>query len=159
MVRRRGAQATDSLWADSDAHGQGATGAQLQRGWERNALLSLYFGPSPASLAQPTASFETLAGKWVVAPVTDTLIYSSSRVRPELARWVDDVAKWDFTQIAPAHFDVRPGTPADLRAAFAPTLASAGAAAGGGGGERPYVSGDVRLLDDIAGSLVKLKVI
>ena len=46
-----------------------------------------------------------LKGKWVVAPVTDSLIYRSDRVKPELARWVDDVSKWDFTTIAPAHFD------------------------------------------------------
>ena len=42
----------------------------------------------------------------------------------ELARWVDDVASWDFKMIAPSHFDAKPGTPADLRAAFAPTLAT-----------------------------------
>ena len=41
----------------------------------------------------------------MVAPVTDSLIYRSDRVKPELARWVDDVSKWDFTTIAPAHFD------------------------------------------------------
>ena len=75
----------------------------LQRGWERNTLLSLYFGPSPASLVDPDTSFRTLAGKWIVAPVTDTLIYRSSKVQPEIARWVDDVTKWDFTTIAPSH--------------------------------------------------------
>ena len=31
-----------------------------------------------------------LTGKWVVAPVTDALIYRSDRVKPELARWADD---------------------------------------------------------------------
>ena len=47
--------------------------------------------------------------------MTDSLIYRSDRVKPELARWVDDVSKWDFTTIAPAHFDAG-------RAAAHPTL-------------------------------------
>ena len=124
---------------------------RLQRGWERNALLSLYFGPSPASLVDPDSSFQSLQRRWVVAPVTDKLIYASQRVQPELARWVDDVARWEFTTIAPAHFDVQPGTADDFSRAFAPTL--------GRPGERPYARGDVQLLDDIGTKLKELKVI
>jgi len=127
---------------------------QVQRGWERNTLLSLYFGPSPKTLVDPSASFNSLRGKWVVAPVTDALIYRSDRVKPELTRWVDDVARWDFKTIAPAHFDAGPGTAEELKAAFAPTLAPEPRA------ERaPYDAADVRLLDDIATQLIKLKVI
>ena len=66
---------------------------------------------------------------------------------------MDDVAKWDFTTIAPSHFAARPGTPHDLRAAFAPTLAAPS------GGARPYAVADVRLLEDIGDVLVKFKVI
>ena len=135
-----------------------ATAAQTQRGWERNALLSLYFGPSPSSLVEPDPSFQRLAGKWVVAPVTDSLIYRSERVQPELARWVADVARWDFKVIAPAHFDARAGTPAELKAAFEPTLA-AGVPGSEAPSGRPYVAGDVKLLDQIAGALVKIKII
>ena len=109
-----------------------------------------------ASLVDPDASFEALRERWVVAPVTDALIYRSDRVRPALARWVDDVARWDFTTIAPAHFDAHAGTPADLRAAFAPTLGGDG---GDGAAKKPYNAGDDQLLEDISGALVKLKVI
>lgn len=118
--------------------------------------LSLYFGPSPKTLVDPDASFSALADRWIVAPVTDTLIYRSARVQPEIARWVDDVARWDFRTIAPAHFMARPGTPDDVRSAFAPTLA---ATSDSSAAQRPFAAGDVRLLDDIAGVLVKIKII
>ena len=78
-------------------------------------------------------------------------------VKPALARWVDDVAAWDFTTIAPAHFDAHAGTPADLRAAFAPTLADAGDAQQRP--PKPYDAADAQLLEDISGALIKLKVI
>ena len=120
--------------------------------------------------AQPqlTAAIGTVRasarGRWIVAPVTDTLIYRSDRVKPEIARWVDDVAKWDFSMIAPSHFTARPGTPADIKSAFAPTLASSrgGAAAdpeGAPAATRPFAQGDVQLLDDIAGALKQIKII
>lgn len=143
------AAATATEESDSDA----AMAARLQRGWERNSLLSLYFGPSPSSLVDPDPSFQTLQSKWIVAPVTDKLIYRSDRVKPELARWVEDVGKWDFKMIAPAHFDVRPGTSADFKAAFAPTLKAASEPG------RPYDRGDVQLLDDLAEALVGIKII
>ena len=157
----------ERLWTQSDARGAGSGAEQLQRGWERDVLLSLYFGPSPRSIVDPHASFEALADKWIVAPVTDTLIYRSDRVRPEIARWGEDIASWDFKLIAPAHFAARPGTPDDVRAAFAPTTAG-GSAAGavvasgkqqGSPQVRPYVAGDVQLLDEIAGALVKVGII
>lgn len=156
--RGTGAAEIEGLWKASDAAGPGTVDEQLQRGWERNALLSLYFGPSPATLVQPDASFNALADKWIVAPVTDSLIYRSERVRPELTRWVDDVAKWDFTLIAPAHFTARPGTADDLRAAFAPTVAKADTVAATRAA-RPFVSGDVRLLDQIHDALVQVRII
>ena len=149
--RGTAAQEVQGLWSASDASGQGDSSEVLQRGWERNTLLSLYFGPSPKSLVDPDESFQKLTKHWVVAPVTDSLIYRSDRVKPELTRWVNDVGRWDFNMIAPAHFDARAGTPEDLRAAFAPTLATKDG--------KPYVEGDVRLLDDLAGALQKLKVI
>ena len=36
----------------------------LQRGWERNVLLSLFFGPAPQSIVEPHASFAKLPGAW-----------------------------------------------------------------------------------------------
>ena len=158
-----GSKDIGQLWT-SDAPGrQGSEAEQLQRGWERNVVLSLFFGPSPATIVDPKPTFQALEGRWVVAPVTDSLIYASDRVQPELARWVDDLARWDFRMIAPSHFDAREGTPEDLRAAFAPTLAkSRGGAATDPATPvtaRPYNVDDVRLLDGIATELVKLKVI
>jgi hypothetical protein len=157
--RGSAAEAVEELWSATDAAGgaKGGAAAQLQRGWERDALLSLFFGPSPASIVDPAPSFALLADKWRVAPVTDTLIYRSERVRPELRRWVDDVARWDFTTIAPSHFAVRPGTPADLKTAFAPTLASC--EDGAPEADRPFDAADAQLLDDIAGPLRALKII
>lgn len=83
--------------------------------------------------------------------MTDTLIYRSERVRPEIARWVDDVTKWDFTLIAPGHFTARPGTPEDMKAAFANTIS--------GEGSRLFPEGDVKLLDDAARALKFTKII
>ena len=68
LVNWRGsaAQEVEGLWARTEAlrteaaanggakDDASAAAAQLQRGWERNTLLSLYFGPSPASLVEPT---------------------------------------------------------------------------------------------------------
>ena len=34
--------------------------------------------------------------------------------KPELARWVEDVSRWDFKMIAPAHFAAAPGTAGHL---------------------------------------------
>jgi len=156
--RGTAANEVEQLWASQDATpGEMAAAAQevrLQRGWERNALLSLYFGPKPSTLVNPDASFNMIKDKWLVAPVTDALIYRSDRVKPELARWIDDVAQWDFKTIAPAHFAAGPGTADELRAAFAPTLKPEPRA-----NRAPYDAGDVQLLDDIAKQLVKIGII
>lgn len=86
--------------------------------------------------------------------VTDSLIYRSDRVKPEVARWVDDLARWDFTTISPSHFAAGPGTPEDLRAAFATTLQQEPRV-----NRAPFDKNDIRLLDDIAGELLKVKII
>ena len=91
--------------------------------------------------------------------MTDSLIYRSSKVKPELTRWVNDVAQWDFTTIAPAHFQAAPGTAAELKAAFDPTLAAPGGVVPSRDQRAPYAPGDVQLLDDIAEQLIKLGVI
>ena len=76
------------------------------------------------------------------------------KVGPAAKQWADSMAAdWDFKLIAPAHFEVRPGTPADLKAAFAPTLDQSDNA------PRPYDAADDKLLEDISGVLRKLKVI
>eukprot|EP00747_Dinoflagellata_sp_TGD_P220476 gnl/TRDRNA2_/TRDRNA2_92462_c0_seq1.p1 gnl/TRDRNA2_/TRDRNA2_92462_c0~~gnl/TRDRNA2_/TRDRNA2_92462_c0_seq1.p1 ORF type:complete len:479 (+),score=75.09 gnl/TRDRNA2_/TRDRNA2_92462_c0_seq1:60-1439(+) len=104
----------------SDKNAQSSSSQQLQRGWERNVLFSLYFGPATESIIDPdVSSFKQLAGKWIVPPVLDTLNYKPQKVRPELRRWFDDITKWDIKMISPSHFDARPGTSDDVRVAFA----------------------------------------
>ena len=128
---------------------------ELQRGWERNVLLSLFFGPSPESLVHPDPAFQRLSERWIVAPVTDSLVYRSSRVKPELRRWVDDVAKWDIKYISPSHFAAKQGTSQDWKRAFQATLAD-----GAGQPEKkPFCEQDARLLEGISTQLVKLNVI
>ena len=103
-------------------------------------------------IIDPSASFEKVVkAGWRVAPVTGSLVYASDRVRPELGRWVDDVAKWDFAYISPAHFAAGRGTPADLRRAFGPVLA--------GARDPAYTAGDLRLLETLSAALKKLDVI
>mmetsp|Transcript_26647 Transcript_26647/g.49053 ORF Transcript_26647/g.49053 Transcript_26647/m.49053 type:complete len:594 (+) Transcript_26647:75-1856(+) len=151
-----GAQDIKNFYADANM--QGSTSEQVQRGWERNALLSLFFGPKPSTLVDPDPSFQKLKGHWIVAPVTNTLIYASDSVKPDLRRWIDDITKWDFKYISPSHFQAGPGTPDDVKEAFAPTLASSDTRSSGKA-DRPYDSGDVKLLDDISSGLKTLKVI
>jgi len=60
--------------------------------------------------------------------------------------------------IAPSHFAARPGTGADLRAAFAPTLAKT-PSGGANEASQPYNTGDVQLLEDISDVLQRLRII
>ncbi|KAJ8605229.1 hypothetical protein CTAYLR_000482 [Chrysophaeum taylorii] len=91
-----------------------------RRGWERNALLALTFGPSPESLIDPRPAFDKISDRWLVAPVCQNLVYASDLVRPAVRRWVEDVAKLDFVRLAPAHFAVARCSPAEFRRAFDP---------------------------------------
>ncbi|KAJ1452895.1 hypothetical protein M885DRAFT_486172 [Pelagophyceae sp. CCMP2097] len=149
-----------------------ADGDEARRGWRRNALLALYFGPSPESIMDPRKSFEALAERWAVAPVCASLIYASKDVRPALRDWVEAVASLDFELAAPSHFSFAKCTPKDFRRAFAAVLGDAPAeaapwdklrAALGLSGEperrEDYDAGDVRLLSDISKLLLKLGVI
>ena len=124
---------------------------ELQRGWERNVLLSLFFGPSPESLVDPEPAFRRLEGRWIVAPVTDSLVYRSRKVQPELKRWVADVGKWDVKYISPSHFRAAPGTSKDWTSAFSATL--------GASTEKPYCERDAFLLEGISAALTRAGVI
>ena len=131
---------------------QRAAPAQLQRlGARRAALL---FGPSPASIVDLAPSFALLADKWRVAPVTDTLIYRSERVRPESAAGRRR-RPLDFTTIAPSHFAVRPARPPTSKPPSRPPSCEDGAPEA----DRPFDAADAQLLDDIAGPLRALKII
>ncbi|NJN30736.1 MAG: DUF4336 domain-containing protein [Synechococcales cyanobacterium RM1_1_8] len=123
--------------------------ARRTKGWQRITLFSFYFRPSAlaevrwgqvlrdvrqASDRSSRAyfglfpfqwqehwqqSFETLrnGGQLFVAPVLQKLILNRSP--QQVLDWVDRVARWDFTQVIPAHFDAPVNaTPAAFRQAF-----------------------------------------
>lgn len=144
----------------------GAAQGNPTRGWQRNALLALTFGPSPDSLIDPKPAFDKIAGKWFVAPVCDSLVYASDRVRPSLRIWVDQVAKFDFVRLAPAHFAVAPCTPAQFKAAFDPvfkdtsTSKTTWATLANFIKPRPALpDSDTKLINDLADALKRLRVI
>lgn len=144
-----------------------------QSGWQRNALLALTFGPSPESLVDPSSAFDTIAERWLVAPVCNSLVYASERVRPALKTWVDQIAKLDFVRIAPAHFAVARCTPAQFKAAFEPLLQDNDLLVEdkrpfnmaqlrrqlGFREESPFPQSDVKLINDLADFLRQLRVI
>jgi hypothetical protein len=59
--------------------------AARRKGWQRMALLVLYFGPS--NLLQPQASFEAISERLIVGPVVETLVYSKVCWRGFGAHW------------------------------------------------------------------------
>lgn len=144
-----------------------------QSGWQRNALLALTFGPSPESLVDPSSAFDTIADRWLVAPVCNSLVYASERVRPALKMWVEQIAKLDFVRIAPAHFAVAKCTPAQFKAAFEPLLQDNDFLLDEkplynlaqfrrllGLRENPsFPQSDVKFINDLAGALKQLRVI
>jgi hypothetical protein len=87
-----------------------------QVGWEKTSLLVSYFFPEHEEL-DPDAgfgvvtwtdgwhdNFNALAGRLLVPPVVRTLLYAQNP--NEVQRWVDRVvARWEFQQIVPAHFE------------------------------------------------------
>jgi Domain of unknown function (DUF4336) len=126
------------------------TPADRRKGWQRIALFAFYFRPSAletvtfgqsirdafkasdrsrksyfgwfpfAWKAHWQQSFEALRGNGrpFVAPILQTLILN--RAPQETLEWADTIAKWDFQQIIPCHFDAPiPATPQQFRQAFA----------------------------------------
>ncbi len=97
-------------------------------GWEKTALLVSYFfpeheEPDPEQFGVVTwtegwhDNFNALAGRLIVPPVVRTLIYAQNPERVQT--WVDKVAKWDFEQIVPAHFEAPiAAKPKEFSAAF-----------------------------------------
>eukprot|EP00418_Pyrodinium_bahamense_P088336 CAMPEP_0179040536 /NCGR_PEP_ID=MMETSP0796-20121207/15696_1 /TAXON_ID=73915 /ORGANISM="Pyrodinium bahamense, Strain pbaha01" /LENGTH=473 /DNA_ID=CAMNT_0020736881 /DNA_START=254 /DNA_END=1674 /DNA_ORIENTATION=+ len=144
--------------------------AQLLRiGWQRDALLALYFGPDGQSIIDPARAFGAINGRWIVGPVCYALVYSG-KIRQEVCNWADAICEWDIQQILPCHFagPVR-GTRDDVGRAFE-VLRGEGAAdspAEAAGFVLPwpfpqpirYRAEDLQLLTDIRNVLVKLNVI
>mmetsp|Transcript_108528 Transcript_108528/g.346365 ORF Transcript_108528/g.346365 Transcript_108528/m.346365 type:complete len:504 (-) Transcript_108528:73-1584(-) len=92
--------------------------ALLKKGWQRDALLALYFGPDGRSIIDPTEAFRAIAGRWLVGPVCYSLVYGGV-IREDVSKWAERLCEWDIQQILPCHFagPVR-GTRDDVRQAF-----------------------------------------
>lgn len=146
--------------------------AQLLRtGWQRDALLALFFGPDGRSIVDPSQAFSAIAGRWLVGPVCYSLVYSG-KIRQEVCEWSDALCEWDIQQILPSHFagPVR-GTADDVRRAFDVLRKAEGAeeSSESGGFSLPwpfpkpepikYRPQDLQLLTDLRNVLVQLKVI
>jgi len=143
----------------------------LRTGWQRDALLALYFGPDGRSIIDPTQAFAAISGRWLVGPVCYSLVYSG-KIRQQVADWAETLCEWDVQRILPSHFagPVR-GTADDIRRAFdvlrRPDSANESAEPDGEPSlpwpfPRPpiqYRSQDLQLLSDLRGVLARLEVI
>jgi hypothetical protein len=119
------------------------------KGWQRICLFALYFQPSVLEIRKWSQTLRDAStapdrsrqgyfglypfawqsgwqqkftdlradGRLLVAPILQTLILN--RAPQQTIAWVDRVAKWEFRQIIPCHFDAPiPTTPQQFRAAF-----------------------------------------
>lgn len=140
--------------------------ALLRKGWQRDALLSLYFGPDGGSIVEPSQAFRSIAGRWIVGPVCYSLVYGG-KIREDVKEWSERLCEWDVQQILPGHF-AGPvgGNPDDIRRAFEVLGENVEAT------EPPdfalpwpfpqpvrYPAEDLKLLTDIRGALRALNVI
>eukprot|EP00435_Cladocopium_sp_Y103_P056870 s640_g19.t1 len=140
--------------------------ALLRKGWQRDALLSLYFGPDGGSIVEPSQAFRSIAGRWIVGPVCYSLVYGG-KIRNEVKEWSERLCEWDVQQILPGHF-AGPvgGNSDDIRRAFEVLGENVEAT------EPPefalpwpfpqpvrYPAEDLKLLTDIRGALRALDVI
>jgi len=90
----------------------------LKVGWQRDALLSIFFGPDGRSILEPQEAFGAVSGRWIVGPVCYALVYGGD-LRREVLDWTNSICEWDFEQILPAHFaGPVAGKPDDVRRAF-----------------------------------------
>ncbi|CAE7667711.1 hflX [Symbiodinium pilosum] len=119
LVNWRGSGETVRQAMQDESSGpQPTENALVRKGWQRNALLSLYFGPDGKSLVDPSKAFQAIAGKWIVGPVCYSLVYGG-RLREEVKDWSERLCRWDVQQILPGHF-AGPigGGRSDIRRAF-----------------------------------------
>jgi hypothetical protein len=135
---------------DSALEGMEDNAVNRRKGWQRTALFAIYFRPSVLErlgLGQTLRnacnapnrsrkayfglfpfrwkdtwkqSFDALrgGGRPFVAPILQTLIFSQAP--RQVLDWADQIARWDFQQIIPCHFDAPiPADPHQFRQAFA----------------------------------------
>lgn len=140
--------------------------ALLRKGWQRDALLSLFFGPDGRSILNPSEAFMSISGRWIVGPVCYSLVYGG-KIRKDVLDWSERLCEWDFEQIIPGHFagPVK-GNRDDVRRAFQ-VLEDGVEATEEPKGMLPwpfpqpvrYRAQDIQLLTDIRGVLRTLNVI
>lgn len=138
----------------------------LRKGWQRDALLALYFGPAGTSIIDPEQAFRAISGKWIVGPVCYSLVYGG-KIREDVLDWANQICEWDFQQILPSHFaGPVSGSRDDVRRAFEVLQENVEAT-------KPpefalpwpfpqpvrYRAEDLQLLSDITGFLRALKVV
>eukprot|EP00931_Biecheleriopsis_adriatica_P066484 TRINITY_DN40828_c0_g1_i1.p1 TRINITY_DN40828_c0_g1~~TRINITY_DN40828_c0_g1_i1.p1 ORF type:complete len:468 (+),score=101.75 TRINITY_DN40828_c0_g1_i1:108-1511(+) len=138
----------------------------LKKGWHRDALLSLFFGPDGQSIIEPSQAFRAVAGRWIVGPVCYSLVYGGM-IREDVKEWSEKICEWDVQQILPGHFaGPVSGNKDDIRRAFEVLDANVDAT------KEPenalpwpfpqpvrYRKEDIQLLTDLRGVLQTLKVI
>lgn len=139
---------------------------RVRLGWQRDALLALYFGPDGRSIVNPDEAFRAISGRWIVGPVCYSLVYGG-QIKRDVLDWISSVCEWDFQQIVPSHFaGPVAGTRDDVRRAFE-VLEDGVDATKSADGALPwpfpqpvrYRPQDMQLLTDIQGVLRQLRVI
>lgn len=138
----------------------------LERGWKRDALLALFFGPDGGSIVDPSKAFGNIQGKWIVGPVCFSLVYGG-KIRQDVRAWANAICEWDFQQILPCHFaGPVSGSRDDVRRAFEVLEDEVNATAEPQGGlpwpfAQPvrYRADDIKLLTDLRDILRNFNVI
>eukprot|EP00747_Dinoflagellata_sp_TGD_P192837 gnl/TRDRNA2_/TRDRNA2_58236_c0_seq1.p1 gnl/TRDRNA2_/TRDRNA2_58236_c0~~gnl/TRDRNA2_/TRDRNA2_58236_c0_seq1.p1 ORF type:complete len:553 (-),score=81.07 gnl/TRDRNA2_/TRDRNA2_58236_c0_seq1:60-1718(-) len=97
-----------------------------EQAWAKMALLVAFFIPARQRLVKGGKaewqegymdSFEMISGRLLVSPILQKLVFE--KASPIVGKWVEDLAKWPFTQVVPAHYAAPvKATPEDLRQAF-----------------------------------------
>ena len=75
-------------------------------GWKRMALFSLFIAPDAKNILKPDASFQGLAGKFVVSPIVYVIVFQ--HYRKEVLTWVNSIGRdWGGAdRVIGAHFPV-----------------------------------------------------
>eukprot|EP00746_Dinoflagellata_sp_MGD_P028640 gnl/MRDRNA2_/MRDRNA2_16771_c0_seq2.p1 gnl/MRDRNA2_/MRDRNA2_16771_c0~~gnl/MRDRNA2_/MRDRNA2_16771_c0_seq2.p1 ORF type:complete len:368 (+),score=55.28 gnl/MRDRNA2_/MRDRNA2_16771_c0_seq2:58-1161(+) len=97
-----------------------------QQAWAKMALLVAFFIPARQRLVEGGKaewqkgymdSFDMISNRLLVSPILQKLVFEKSK--PVLRDWIEDVARWPFVQVVPAHYAAPiSATPEDLRQAY-----------------------------------------
>lgn len=102
------------------------TPATRQQAWAKMALLVAFFIPGRQRLVKGGKaewqegymdSFHQIADRLLVSPILQKMVFEKSR--PVVRDWVEDVTKWPFVRVVPAHYAAPvDATPEDFRRAY-----------------------------------------